>query len=62
MPLKRGSTDKIISENIRQLVHEGYPLRQAIAIAYRSAGRSRAVAGSGTRAKRQARRSGATRR
>ena len=41
MPLKRGSSDKTISSNIRTLRHEGYPQRQAIAIAYRKAGRSR---------------------
>lgn len=41
MPLKRGSSDKTISGNIHTLRHEGYPQKQAIAIAYRKAGRSR---------------------
>lgn len=41
MPLKRGSSNKTISANIRTLRHEGYPQKQAIAIAYRKAGRSR---------------------
>lgn len=41
MPLRRGSSNKVISDNIRTLRHEGYPQRQAIAIAYRKAGRSR---------------------
>lgn len=41
MPLKRGSSDQVISDNIRTLRHEGYKQSQAIAIAYRKAGRSR---------------------
>lgn len=36
MPLKAGSTDKVTSENIRKLLAEGYPLKQAIAIALNS--------------------------
>ena len=40
MPLKSGSSDETISANIAQLVSEGYPQDQAIAIAYREAGRS----------------------
>lgn len=39
MPLVSGSSDKAVSENIRRLRHEGYPQRQAIAIAMRKAGR-----------------------
>ena len=41
MPLRRGSSDQVISDNIRTLRHEGYKQRQAIAVAYRKAGRSR---------------------
>ncbi len=41
MPLKRGSSDETIRSNIRTLRHEGYPQNQAVAIAYRKAGRSR---------------------
>lgn len=41
MPLKSGSSDKVISENIRRLIKEGYPRRQAIAIAYRKAGKDK---------------------
>ena len=41
MPLKRGSSQKSISKNISTLRHEGYPQKQAIAIAYSKAGRSR---------------------
>ena len=33
MPLKKGSGKKIISRNIRTLVREGKPKKQAIAIA-----------------------------
>ena len=41
MPLKRGRSDKTISENIKRLREEGRPEKQAIAIAYSEAGRSR---------------------
>lgn len=41
MPLKRGRSRKAIQENIRTLVREGYPVRQAVAIAYSVAGRGR---------------------
>ena len=41
-PLKRGSSKRVISENIRELRHTGkYPPKQAVAIAYRKAGKSR---------------------
>ncbi|QGH72458.1 MAG: hypothetical protein [Siphoviridae sp. ctpQM7] len=40
-PLKRGSSQAVISANIRELVRSGRPQRQAIAIAHRSAGLSR---------------------
>jgi hypothetical protein len=41
MPLKRGSSQKTISSNIRTLRHEGYPPKQAAAIAYSKAGKTR---------------------
>ena len=41
MPLKRGSSKKTISENIRREMHAGKPQKQAIAIAYSAAGKSR---------------------
>jgi len=44
MPLKSGSSDKVVSENIRQLINEGYPPNQAAAIAYSKAGRTKKFA------------------
>jgi hypothetical protein len=41
MPLKKGKSDKIVSENIRELMHAGHPQKQAIAIALKTAGKSR---------------------
>ena len=41
MPLKRGSSQATISKNIAQLIEEGYGRNQAVAIAYRTAGKSR---------------------
>lgn len=40
MPLLSGSRAEIISENIRTLVREGRPQKQAIAIAYAHARRA----------------------
>lgn len=37
MPLYRGSSRKTVSRNIKRLVHEGYPQKQAIAIALSTA-------------------------
>lgn len=41
MPLKTGSSNKVISENIRTEMHHGKPQKQAIAIAMSKAGKSR---------------------
>ena len=41
MPLKRGSSKKVISQNIATEIRHGKPSKQAAAIAYRKAGKSR---------------------
>ena len=41
MPLKKGKSKKVISENITTEMHAGKPQKQAIAIAMRKAGKSR---------------------
>ena len=37
MPLKKGSSKKVISKNISELMHSGRPQKQAIAIAMSTA-------------------------
>jgi hypothetical protein len=42
MPLKKGSSKSTVSSNISELMHTGkYPQKQAIAIAFSKAGKSR---------------------
>lgn len=41
MPLRRGRSRSAISANIRTLVHEGKPQKQAVAISMRTAGISK---------------------
>ena len=41
MPLKKGSSKKVISSNIKTEMKHGKPQKQAIAIAMRKAGKSR---------------------
>jgi len=41
MPLKKGSSKKVISENIRREIRSGKKKAQAVAIAYNKAGKSR---------------------
>jgi len=31
MPLKKGSSQKVVSENIMEMMHSGHPQKQAIA-------------------------------
>lgn len=41
MPLKKGKSQKVISENIHEMVHAGYPIEQAKAAAMKKAGKSK---------------------
>jgi hypothetical protein len=41
MPLKKGRSRKVISQNIRTEIRAGRPRKQAVAIAMRTAGKAR---------------------
>lgn len=45
MPLKEGSSQEVISENIRTEMHDGVPQKQAIAIAMSKAGKKKPLKG-----------------
>jgi len=40
MPLIKGKSKKTISKNVKKMVHEGYPQKQAVAAALDTARRS----------------------
>ena len=41
MPLKKGSSRKTVSANIRKMMREGYPQRQAVAASLSTARKSK---------------------
>jgi hypothetical protein len=41
MPLKKGKTKKAVRSNVKKLKSEGYPQKQAVAIALNTAGKGR---------------------
>ena len=41
MPMKKGSSQKTISSNIRKEFHRGHPIKQAIAMALAMAGKTK---------------------
>lgn len=41
MPMKKGSSDKVVSANIKAEMKKGYPQKQAVAMALASAGKSK---------------------
>jgi hypothetical protein len=41
MPLRKGSSKKVVSENIRELMRSGRPQKQAVAIALDEAHKAR---------------------
>ena len=43
MPLRKGSSKKVVSANIRELMHTGRPQRQAVAISMSKAGMSKSM-------------------
>lgn len=45
MPLMKGSSEEAMSANVRELVKSGRPVKQAVAIALKTAGKSRGQRG-----------------
>ena len=50
MPLKKGSSKKVVSMNIKEMMHSGHPQKQAVAAAMNQAGKSKFKRASKTRA------------
>lgn len=44
MPLKKGKSNKVVGENISELMHSGHPQKQSVAIAMDKAGKSKKYA------------------
>tara|TARA_R100001086_G_scaffold244424_1_gene174193 strand:+ start:193 stop:360 length:168 start_codon:yes stop_codon:yes gene_type:complete len=53
MPLMQGKSKAAIKSNIRRLVKEGYPQKQAVAIAHERAGKGKARRKAAKRIRRQ---------
>lgn len=45
MPLRHGKSKKVIATNIKEMVESGHPRDQAVAAAYRMAGKTRKAKG-----------------
>ena len=41
MPLRKGKSKSVVSSNIRELVKSGRPIKQAVAISMKKAGKSK---------------------
>ena len=41
MPLKKGRSEKVIHQNIREMIHSGHPQNVAVAAALHKAGKAR---------------------
>jgi hypothetical protein len=49
MPLKKGTSQRVISGNIREMIKAGHPRDQSVAAAMNKAGMSRSKGGKGKR-------------